>query len=393
MITLEQVIDAYMDCRRHKRSTVNQIDFERNLISNCVELWEDINNGTYYPGKSIAFIVKEPKPREIFAATFRDRIVHHIIMNRLESLFEKEFIDSSFNCRKKKGILYGVKQLHEDIRKCSNDYTENCYVVKFDLQGFFLSINKQILWNKVEKFIQEQYNGDDKEDILRLSRIVIMHCPEKNCIRRSRLEDWNLIPKSKSLFCVGDNFGLPIGNLTSQIFANFYLNSFDHFVVSNFQYYGRYVDDFYIITKHKVRVLNFVPKIRKFLIEDIGVTLHPKKFYMQQYYKGCDFIGYTVIGNRIYIGNRTLRHCVNRIHQFNECIYKSKSFSFICSLNSFLGFMKHARTNNIKLKTFQSINFKWFNYIYEQNNIFYDNTISNYKDIIKCKKAFLNLVI
>lgn len=127
-IPLEDFFTAYYQCRLRKRRTVNALEFEIDYEVNLVKLWRDVNSRKYEIGKSICFVVTKPKPREIFAADFRDRIVHHIVMMRLEPLFEDVFINDNYNCRKDKGTLYGVKRLYEQIKECSENYTKNCYV-------------------------------------------------------------------------------------------------------------------------------------------------------------------------------------------------------------------------------------------------------------------------
>lgn len=117
--TFRRFFRAYYDCRRHKRRTANALNFESDYENNLVELYKEVNSKTYEIGTSICFIVTHPKKREVFAADFRDRIIHHIVMQRLEPLFEEVFIEDSYNCRKNKGVLYGVKRLHEKIRECS----------------------------------------------------------------------------------------------------------------------------------------------------------------------------------------------------------------------------------------------------------------------------------
>lgn len=381
MITLEEVITAYKDCRKRKRRTANAIDFERNLFVNCFNLLQEINQHKYYPSTSITFIVTKPKPREIFAANFRDRIVHHIIMNSIGHLFEEEFISNTFNCRKGKGVNYGVKQLHHDIQECSENYTQNCYVARFDLKGFFMTINKTILNDKLREFIQERYNGDNKETILELVNIVVSHCPEKDCYRKSPKQMWNLIPEDKSLFNVGDNFGLPIGNLTSQIFANFYLNDLDHLLYERFNYYGRYVDDFYIITKDKESLLQYIPVIRQFLIETVGVILHPDKFYIQHYSKGCDFTGATVKGKLIYTGNRTLRHCIEMIQHYNHIPSSRLSDIFISRMNSYFGFTRDRAAFNVRTNLTNRIRNRWWKYVNINNEQVFHSKNSFIQDI------------
>lgn len=362
-IPLEDFFIAYYQCRKRKRKTINALQFEVNYEENLVKLWREVNSRKYEIGRSICFLVTRPKLREIFAADFRDRIVHHVIMMRLEPLFEEVFIEDNYNCRKGKGTLYGVKRLHEQIRQCSCNYSEDCYVGKFDMQGFFMSIHKPKLWKMLEKFIKENYHENDKNILLWLVNKVVMNCPQYNCIRKTPIHMWDRLAKNKSLFTCGDNYGLPIGNLTSQCFANFYLHWFDLYVKEEFGFYGRYVDDFYVICKNKSKIAKFVPNMSAYLVDNLMVKLHPDKIYIQHYRKGLKFTGSVVKGKRLYTSNTTVSNVYMVIHKFNDEVSEENVEHFVQSLNSYWGFMKHYSSYNVKVKIFSLIDYKWFRYL------------------------------
>lgn len=393
-IPLEDFFTAYYQCRLRKRRTINALEFEIDYEHNLVKLWRDVNSRKYTIGKSICFIVTKPKVREIFAADFRDRIVHHIVMMRLEPLFESVFINDNYNCRKEKGTLYGVKRLHEQIKECSKNYTKNCYVGKFDMQGFFMSIHKPTLWMMLSKFIKERYKGKDIETLLWLVELIVMHCPQYNCIRKSPITMWNRLAKNKSLFTCGDEFGLPIGNLTSQCFANFYLHQFDIMVVNEFIYYGRYVDDYYIVCESKDKIKKWIKIMGDYLSSNLSVSLHPNKVYIQPYRKGIKFIGSVVKGSRMYVSNSTVSNLYLFIHRYNHEVSAANAEHMVQSLNSYWGFMKHYSSYNIKIRLFKMINHKWFRYIkynavkhiFEVRNQYKENNIALYNS--KRKKIF-----
>lgn len=362
LIPLSDFFDAYFQCRKHKRSTDNARSFEVDYEENLLRLWYEVNTHSYEIGKSICFLVTKPKLREVFAADFRDRIIHHIIMMRLEPLFEDIFIDDTYNCRKEKGTLYGINRLYNKVRDASNNYTKTCYIGKFDIKGFFMSIHKPTLWIKLRQFINERYQGNDKELLLYLVKKVLFHHPEKNCTINTPISEWSKLPKNKSLFTCGNDRGLAIGNLTSQCFANFYMHFFDDFMSSHFKYYGRYVDDFYVITDTKEEIINFVPKIRNFLKKELKVKLHPDKIYVQNYKHGVKFTGAVIKGKQRYIGNQTVSGFYNKIKLYNVSVSKRNAEKFVCTLNSYFGFFKHYSSYNIKRKLINMINIKWFNY-------------------------------
>lgn len=349
-VPLDEIFEAYYDCRKNKRKTLNALKFEVNYEDNCVQLWEEINIKTYEIGKSITFIVTKPKPREIFAADFRDRIVHHLVAKKLEPLFEKIFIEDTYNCRKGKGTLYGVIRLHDKIQEVSENYTKDCYVAKFDMQGFFMSIHKPTLNRMLQDFIEDNYFGTDVDILKWLVEKIVLHCPEKNCVRKSPKRKWKLIDNNKSLFFNGDDYGLAIGNLTSQLFANFYLHQFDALMTKRFKCYGRYVDDFYIIDDKK-HILNSINFIKDYLYNNLQIRLHPNKIYLQHYSKGIKFTGMVVKKNRTYIGNATRSNFILKIKHFNYTNVKH----FLSSVNSYLGYCKHHRSYNIKRKIVEFI--------------------------------------
>lgn len=387
-ISYEEVIEAYFECRKNKRNTYDALKFEVNYELECLKLCREINERTYEISKSIAFIVQKPKIREVFAACFRDRIVHHLIVRRLEPLFEIEFIPDSYNCRKGKGTLYGIKRLGSKVKDFTDNYTKPCYIAKFDLQGFFMSIHKPTLYKMLEKFIYEKYKGDDIETLLYLIKKVVLHNPELCCVKKSSPKLWNKLPKNKSLFTVGKDYGLPIGNLTSQMFANFYLNEFDHIMMRKFKgFYGRYVDDFHVEVSKKEDILNCIVGMRKWLKKTLCVNLHPKKFYLQYYTKGCKFTGAVIKGNLTYIANSTISNFINVIHRYNKMAEKNPEYvkenidNFLASINSYLGFMRQHNSYGLRRKLIKSISPLWWKAFY----------IKGHFEVAVCKKKYNKL--
>ncbi|MCI1778773.1 MAG: reverse transcriptase domain-containing protein [Bacteroidales bacterium] len=366
MITTIGLLDAYFDCRKRKRRTASAVMYEIDYESKLIALRDRINARTYKPGKSICFVVTRPRYREVFAASFEDRIVHHWIALRLEPLFEQIFSPRTFNCRKGKGQLYGVKMLQSDVRRCSRDYTQDCYIMKLDLQGFFMSINRAMLADMLDDFIVEKYkNADDRDDLRYLSRTVILHCPENNCEKHSPAYMWNYLPPNKSLFTNGEGLGVAIGNLFSQLFANYLLNVLDWYLLNQlgFAYVGRYVDDFYIIYRYKEKLLQAVPKIRE-LLARYGLRLSPTKFYLQHYSKGVTFTGNVVKLNRIYICNRTAKKFVMAIRRLNRAEIPEEAEHAVSSINSYLGFLRQCNEFKLRRKILQKMEPNAFKYAY-----------------------------
>lgn len=385
-IDIEELFQAYYDCRSNKRNTANAIAFEMSYESKLFHLCEEINNGTYTPGRSIAFVVEKPVKREIFAADFRDRVVHHLLINKLNPLFEKQFIYDSYSCRVNKGTHFGIKRVTHFIRQCSQNYQVPCYILKLDIEGFFMHIDKNILFDRLQSFINEKYTQPDKKLIIELCRTVIFNDPTKNCLIKGKKTDWNKLPPSKSLFQSPVNCGLPIGNLTSQIFANFYLNSFDHYIKNNLSTsppsshgkreeglcYGRYVDDFVIVHNDKEYLKSLIPNIQNFLLSTLKLTLHPRKIYLQSYENGVKFLGAVIKPHRTYIANRTKGNFYATISLWNKSLKENKNKLsredlklFLSSINSYLGIMKHYETYKLRKKMLlKNLSAYYWNYFY-----------------------------
>jgi retron-type reverse transcriptase len=352
---LEDLFAAYFECRKNKRNTANALAFELNLEENLLQLFHDIRSGRYRPGRSVAFIVNKPVKREIFAAGFRDRVVHHYIIGKLNPYFEKLFIEDSYACRKGKGTHYGIRRMMEHIRQASENYQSEAYVLKLDIRGFFMHINRQRLYQRLEDFVKKVYQGSDRELILWLSRLVIYNNPAQNCLRKGSAKDWEGLPPDKSLFHSPADCGLPIGNLSSQVFANFYLHLLDAYIreTLGFASYGRYVDDFVLVHRHREKLKAAVPTIETFLKEQLGLRLHPHKRYLQAYGKGLPFLGAVLYPGRILAGRRCKGNFYWAIQKFNQLacrrpLGKSDVDAFLSSINSYMGTLKHMRSYRLR---------------------------------------------
>ena len=371
-VSLEEVIEAYYDCRRRKRTTVNAIEFELDYEHECIELWHELNEHRYVPRRSIAFIVNHPVKREIFAADFRDRVVHHLIARRIYGLLEQQFLVDSYSTQKGKGTLFGIQRVEQHIRECSENYTKDCYVMKLDISGYFMSISKQRLYECVRDFLNERY--PDKEQLpmlLYMLRITIFNRPEKNCIRKVPRSRWKGLPRNKSLFGTNGERGLPIGNLTSQLLALLYLDPLDHLVVSIWLilHYGRYVDDMVLVHPSAVYLLQIRDRIIRWLAER-GLTLHPKKMYLQHYSKGVMFVGGMIKPGRKYISHRTIGRMFAVIHHYNQLlagpsqVSQSDIEALTASMNSYLGMMRHYESERLFHRVLSRISADWYRYTY-----------------------------
>jgi len=351
---------AYYRARKNKRNTSSQLEFEINYEANLIQLHTDIVNRVYTISPSSCFMVHKPVKREIFAASFRDRVVHHLLFNYINPTFENQFIKDSYSCRKGKGTHYGIDRLYKGIKKCSQAYKKDCYVLKLDIQSYFMSIDKNILQQKLTHTINNAKNIQPlvKELSNYLIDTILTSDATKNCTIKGKRSDWKDLPKSKSLFFAKPNCGLPIGNLTSQLFSNIYLHSFDTFIKKEkkVHYYGRYVDDFYILSSNASYLKELIAISKNYLKSKLGLVLHPKKIFLQHFSKGVNFLGATLKPYRKYVYNRTkinFTKCVNNWKQFlrNTVPTHSDLAQIRATINSYLGIMRHYSTYNIRYDT------------------------------------------
>ncbi|NQU36258.1 MAG: hypothetical protein HQ526_01515 [Actinobacteria bacterium] len=352
---LAELFEAYHCCRANKRRTANALAFELDYEANLVQLWHELGDGSYRPRRSVAFIIDKPVKREIFAADFRDRIVHHLIINKLNPLFEAEFIYDSYASRVGRGTLFGVARAQRFIRACSHNYTRDAYVLKLDIAGFFMHINVAILFAKLSRFIQAQYHAADRDLLIEVCRVVLFNDVRENCQIKGHRRDWEGLPANKSLFGSPPGCGLAIGNLTSQVFANFYLNDFDHYLKHELgvRFYGRYVDDLLIVDRDREYLQSLIPVLRGYLAERLGLTLHPRKIHLQHHTKGVSYLGTVIKPGRVYVGKRTKGNFHAAITTHNAVVAdhhpdRAEQQEFQSSMNSYLGYMKQHDTRRLR---------------------------------------------
>lgn len=364
---LEDVFLAYFTARRSKRNSINQLQFEMNLESNLISLAQEIQNKSYEVSPSICFCVDRPVKREIFAAEFRDRVVHHLVYNYINPAFERQFIHDSYSCRVGFGTHYGIQRLQKHIRSASDNYRKTTYVLKLDIEGYFMSINRQILFDKIEsnilnyanrkmpsgKYFREEQNIDR---LLYLLNRIIFNEPTRNCRIKGHKSDWDDLPTSKSLFYSSEGCGLPIGNLTSQLFSNVYLSDFDNYVKRELKvkYYGRYVDDFYLITNNRQQLIDLKASIARYLQTQLGLKLHPKKVYLQEVSHGVSYLGVFIKPYRSYVGRRiqkNMQECFYRIHKQGQIETTDRmKQNHLASINSYLGICQHYNSYHLRQK-------------------------------------------
>jgi len=356
---LEDLHTAYYDARRHKRNKGYQLRFEarleRNLFDLCCNLWWR----TYKASPSECFIITDPKKREVFAAAFRDRVVHHLYYNYIYHWLVRTFIADTYSCIEGRGTLYGIHRLQQHIRKESRDYSVPCYVLKMDIKGYFMHIDRRRLLGLVISAINKRQKKGDSGlsdghfDFLRyLSREIILLDPMDGCRIKGNLSDWDDLPRSKSLFWTLPGLGLPIGNLTSQMFSNVYLNELDQYMkrVLHCRHYGRYVDDFYVVSADRDWLLGLVPQVRDYLSGHLGLELQEGKTKVCNVYHGVSFLGAFIKPRRSYVSRSTLRRMNGKIALLEKSLSSPDSVHIRSSLSSMMGLMRQHNSFNLRSK-------------------------------------------
>ncbi len=324
MFTFQNLYQAYLDCRKRKTKKFNHLNFWSDLEYNLLELSDELQSKKYKPGRSIAFVVKRPKIREIFAADFRDRVIHHLLYNYLAPIYEKIFIYDSWACRPRKGTHKAMKRLQ---KFCSDGSKLGYnYYLKMDIRSFFTSIDHQILFNLFLKRI-------DDHNALWLLKRIIFHDVARDIKPKiqSKANDFKKLPNDKSLFKVSKGKGLPIGNLTSQFFANVYLNELDQFIKHNLRvkYYIRYVDDFILLGKNIQELRVYQTIIINFLKTNLKLNVHPNKQHIRRVDSGINFVGYIVREEYILVRKRVInnfRLSIKKCHLVSDSSTRLSAF-------------------------------------------------------------------
>lgn len=311
----ERLFIAFKEAKRGKRSTKDEQRFELNVDENLKILREDLLNRTYLPSRGTAHIIHNPVIREIFAAPFRDRVVHHYIYDAVYGFWDRRFIYDSYSCRERKGTLEGIRRLDYHIRSVSFNYARRVYILKLDIQGYFMSLPRKELYERAIWGLDLQYVGRKDSSEYKLLKYlwhqVIFDDPVKGVKKKGKLSDWDLLPDNKSLFCQPPGIGIVIGNLTSQLLSNIYLDMLDRFVTFDlgYKHYGRYVDDFYIVVTEEElpQLLRDVGAIEEFL-KSKKLVLHPNKRLLTTSDKGVPFLGAMIHEGFILPGERLKRN-------------------------------------------------------------------------------------
>lgn len=327
--TFEQLVQAYYDCRRNKRNTNSARQFEQAMETNLLDLHDELLAGTYKPGRSICFVVTRPKAREVWAADFRDRIVHHLLYNQVGASIEATFIADSCACIPGRGTLYAAQRLEAKVRSATQNWSRSCHYLKADLSNFFVAIDKRVLDRQLRRSINEPWWR-------RLALQILWHDPREDASMRCPVHLLNRVPQHKRLTAQPAHLGLPIGNLSSQFFANVYLNALDQFVKHELKarHYIRYVDDFVLLHESPQQLNTWLAEIEAFL-PTLGARLNPAKTILQPAARGIDFVGQVIKPWRRVTRRKTVAEAARRIAAAPEG-------DLLATANSYLGLLGQA---------------------------------------------------
>jgi len=322
IICLENLLEAWKEFERGKKHKKDVQEFSMQLMDNICSLHNDLINHTYNHGGYQAFKINDPKPRDIHKASVRDRLLHHAIYRILYPFFDKTFISDSYSCRNDKGTHRAINKFREYTRIVSKNNTKTCWILKCDIKKFFANIDHQILMEILQEYI-----------------------PDKNIL--------NLLENIIESF----SKGLPLGNLTSQLFVNIHMNKFDQFAKHKLKakYYIRYADDFVFFSESKSCLENQIPVIGNFLEKELKLKLHPDKVFLKTLNSGVDFLGMISFPNHRILRTKTKRRIIkkfkNKRQELESNLISKEAFNQ--SLQAYLGVLRHCKGHIIEQKITQ----------------------------------------
>lgn len=308
---MNNLLEAWSEFVIGKRSRTDVQEFELSLMDHLLDLHQELINKTYKHSKYESFIITDPKRRLIHKASVRDRVLHHALYRMLYPFFDKTFISDSYSCRDNKGVHKAIDRFRTLARKVSRNHTRTCWVLKCDIRHFFGSIDHRILLRILSEHIPDK-------DILWLLETIIESFETEN---RHRV-------------------GLPLGNLTSQLFSNVFMNRFDQFVKHKLKAasYVRYADDFVFLSNEKSFLQALIPTICSFFLFDLHLTLHPNKIFLKTFASGVDFLGWVHFPDHRVLRTVTKRRLLKRIKE-----HPTKE-----TVESYVGLLRHGNTNRIE---------------------------------------------
>ncbi|MDO8590560.1 MAG: reverse transcriptase/maturase family protein [bacterium] len=312
IISLENLLFAWKEFVRGKQSKKDVLEFSLDLSCDIFKLHESLKNKTYTHSDYKAFAINDPKPRNIHKASVRDRLIHHAIYRVLYTYFDSRFIFDSYSCRNFKGTHRALNRFRDFERTVSRNNRRTCWILKCDVRKFFASVDQNILISILKRHIPSK-------DILWLLELVI-----------------------ESFNSGKEGIGLPLGNLTSQLLVNVYMNELDQYIKHELKvkYYIRYADDFVILSHNKEGLEKLLPKISEFLEEKLKLKLHPNKVFIKTFASGVDFLGWVHFPDHRVLRTSTKKRMLRRLTDNPKLKVKQ----------SYLGLLSHGNTEKLQAR-------------------------------------------
>lgn len=337
---------AYLNARKGKRFRDDVLKFSSNVEENLIDIQNELIWKTYQVGKYKQFVITDPKERLIMALSFRDRVVQWAIYRQLYPIFDKKFIYDSYGCRNGKGTLAAVKRLQYWLKQVDRK-ADKYYYLKLDISKFFYSVNHEILI----KILRKTISDNDTIDLLK----TIISSENDVGLPEGFISD--VFPADEA----GEISGLPIGNLTSQMFANIYLNELDQFCKHTLKthYYIRYMDDIIILHQDKKHLNKLKAEIERFVNTRLGLRLN-NKTAIRPIDMGIEFVGYRVWSTHIKIRKKSVIKMKQRLNEV-KYLYSKGLIDFDevrATTASYFGLMKHCNSYNLRKKLSETLVFR-----------------------------------
>jgi len=348
IIGIENLLEAWREFERGKKNKKDVQEFSLYLMDNILSLHGELLYHTYKHGGYQAFKINDPKPRDIHKASVRDRLLHHAIYRKLYPFFDRTFIVDSYSCRNNKGTHKAIDKFKKYPSIVSQNNTRTCWILKCDIRKFFASIDHQILLNILMEYIP------DKNIVKLLENII----GSFNILKPSPAIAWHWraglpnppLGKGRGI----EGVGLPLGNLTSQLFVNIYMNKFDQAVKHKikFKHYIRYADDFVFLSENRRQLENLISTIETYLKKELKLEMHPDKVYIKTLNSGSDFLGMVNFHHHRILRTKTKRRMFgkmkNKKRELENDLISEESFNQ--SRQSYLGMLTHCDGYRISQK-------------------------------------------
>lgn len=328
IISVENLLISWREFLNGKRKRKDVILFSMNLMDNIYSLHNDLKNKTYKHSDYEAFKINDPKPRDIHKAMVRDRLLHHAIYRIQYPYFDKKFIYDSYSCRIGKGTHKAIYRFESFIRKVSKNNTKTCWVLKCDIKKFFANIDHNALKEILSKTVF------DTDTLWLLEQVIDSFHTNTHISHGVNMQ------YSNSAIARYEYRGLPLGNLTSQLLVNIYMNEFDQFVKHKLKvkYYIRYADDFVAISQDKKYLEDILEQMKEFLENNLKLNMHPDKVFIKTIYSGVDFLGWVHFPKHRVLRTSTKKRMFKNI---NENLKPE-------TLTSYFGMLSHGNTYKLK---------------------------------------------